>query len=71
MCFPCIKIWHIKKNQIRISGKILISTPDGGYIKTENYNSYACAYITAWMSKKNKKTVDKISKRVYKLQKYR
>lgn len=34
------------------NGKIWITTKDNGHIKTQSFNSYACAYIASLISKK-------------------
>ena len=49
---PFFSIWDKKNNRMLTNGRIWITTKDNGYIKTQNFNSYACAYITSLISKK-------------------
>ena len=49
---PFFIIWDKKKNRMLTNGKIWITTKDNGHIKTQSFNSYACAYITSLISKK-------------------
>lgn len=49
---PFFCIWDKKNNRMLTNGKIWITTKDNGHIKTQSFNSYACAYITSLISKK-------------------
>ena len=43
--------WNLKRNEIYVPGKILVCLKNNVLLKTNNSNSYACAYVTSLLSK--------------------